>query len=396
MNILFHFVSLPHLDNDSSIFNSLIHEFKRNGHDVKVVTKDKTGESTRLVSENGIDVLRINCPDFTGVSSNVKKALAYIEYTLKVVKCTKKYFKKEKFDLIFSHSLPPELGFAVKKLKKYYGCLFYLEVPDFTWEDAVAFGYYSKNGLIGLYYRFWEKQMFKQADYIGIPTKGNISFIKKMYPWISDGKFEVFPFWQKPIELAQTESIKSKLGLDNKFVVIYGGSVGAAQRVDHMIELAETCRDKSDIVFLILGKGAYLDTLKQIVSDKGLENVIFYSFLPQKEYLSLLSSCDVGMIILNEKLGSPNFPSKTMSYMNLKVPILAAVDYVTDYGEYLDENRAGLWAYSDDVQMLKTQLLKYYESNELRKEIINNAYSLYCRTMTPEYAYKIIMKQINK
>ena len=172
MNILFHFVSLPHLEDESSLFASLIHEFKKNGHNVKVVTKDKTGEPTRVVSENGIDVLRINCPDFTGVSNNVKKALAYIEYTFKVVKFTKKYFKNEMFDLVFSHSLPPELGYAAKRLKKFYHCPFYLLVPDFTWEDAVAFGYFKKNSPIGLYYRFWEKVMFKQADYIGVPVDG--------------------------------------------------------------------------------------------------------------------------------------------------------------------------------------------------------------------------------
>lgn len=394
MNVLFHFVSLTHLSNEGDMFPSLIHEFVKHGHKVFVSSKGKNVEKTKMIEEAGIPVIRVKSHDFTGVSNNVKKALAYQEYVIKQRYYILKYFGREKIDLIISHSLPPELAFIVSGLKRHFKCKFYLEVPDYTWQDAVAYGYFKKNGPIGLYYRFWERRMFKMADYIGVPTKGNVDFIRKMYPWINENKFSVFPFWQKPMKVEKNDAIRVELGLQDKFIVIYGGSVGAAQRIEHIIELAELCQEVDDMVFLILGKGAYLPVIKRMAKEKNLRNVIFKDFIPQKQYLQLLSACDVGLIVLNEKMATPNFPSKSLSYFSLNVPVLAALDHVTDFGDELTENNAGLWAYSDDITNLKLELMKYYDSFELRVRTAKNAYELYLRTMVPEYVYSMIINQI--
>lgn len=394
MNILFLFCSLPNLSSDDSIFASLVHEFVKQGHKVLVSSRGNAIDDTQVVIESDIPVLRIKNREFTGVSSNIKKALAYQEYVLKQCYYVKKFWKKEKIDLVFSHSLPPELAFTVRGLKRYFHCKFYLEVPDYTWQDAVAYGYFKKNGPIGLYYRYWERSMFKVADYIGVPTKGNVSFVRKMYPWINENKFAVFPFWQKPVKAEKDESMKESLGLKDKFVIIYGGSVGAAQRIEQFIELAEACSEYKDMVFLLLGRGSYLPVIKQMAEDRHLTNVMFKDFIPQQDYLRLLASCDVGMIILNEKMATPNFPSKSLSYLNMRVPILAALDHVTDFGTYLEENGAGLWGYSDDIETLKRQLLKYYNSKELREKTACRGYELFVNNMTPECAYKYISSQI--
>ena len=91
MNILFLFVSLPDLSNVGGLFPSLIHEFAKHGHKVFVSSKGKNIKKTKISEEGGIPVLRIKCPDCTGVSSNVKKALAYQEYVIKQRYYIKKY-----------------------------------------------------------------------------------------------------------------------------------------------------------------------------------------------------------------------------------------------------------------------------------------------------------------
>lgn len=394
MNVLFLFAALQNLDTDNGLFAQLINEFAKNGHNVCVSAKGKNIERTTHQIENGIDVLRIKCHDFTGVGSNIKKALAYQEYALKQRYYTKKFFKNEHFDLIVSHSLPPEIGYIVEGLKSYYRCPFYLIQSDFIWQDAVAFGYFSDNNPIALYYRFWEKKMFKKADYIGCPTKGNVTFIKKYYPEIQDERFDILPFWLNEVKVEPNFQLKGELGLKDKFVVIYGGSVGAAQRIEHVVELAEACKDYKDIVFVILGKGAYLDVIKGMVAEKQLTNIEFKAFLPQEQYLSFLASCDVGMIILNEKMATPNFPSKSLSYLNMRVPILAALDHTTDFGSYLEESNAGLWGYSDDIPTLKEKLICYYENKELREQVKENGYKLFKSQLTTQQAYQTIIKKV--
>lgn len=394
MNILFLFVSLPPLDTNRGLFVQLINEFANNGHHVCVSAKGEEIEKTYVRKEHGIDVLRIKSHNFTRVSSNIKKALAYQEYAIKQRRYTKKFFRNEKFDLIVSHSLPPELGFIVSGLKRYFKCPFYLIQTDFIWQDAVAFGYFSENSPIALYYRYWEKKMFAVADYIGCPTKGNVTFIKNYYPDIKDERFDFLPFWQNETEVKRNEILKEEYGLKGKFVVIYGGSVGAAQRIEHIVELAEACKEYKDVVFVILGKGAYLDVIKGMVAEKQLSNVVFKDFLPQEQYLGFLASCDVGMIILNEKMATPNFPSKALSYLNMRVPILAALDHTTDFGLYLEENNAGQWGFSDDIPTLKEKLISYYENKKIREQVKENGYNLFKNHLTTHQAYQTIINKV--
>lgn len=399
MNILFLFVWLPHLSEENNIFSSLIHEFKHQGHNVLVSSRDQSGrKSSEVVEENGVKVLRVVSHPFTGVANPIKKALAYQEYCIKQRHLIKKFFGNEKIDLVISHSLPPELAWVIRGVKKQFKCPFYLIQTDFLWQDAVAFDYFRRNNPICWYYRFWENRMMKLANYIGCPTKGNIDFILKEYPNMNKDNFQLLPFWQKPTDNVLPDvSVKARdPKLKDKFIVVYGGSIGATQRIEHMIELAEVCKNERGIVFLILGKGAYLPVIKQMAEEKKLDNVVFKEFLPQKEYLALLATCDVGMIILHEKMATPNFPSKSLSYFNMKVPILAALDYSTDFGDYLVEHNAGLWAHSDDIPALKDKLMLYYNDRKLLDEIKNNAYKLYIENLQPKHACEKILKFIKK
>lgn len=393
MNILFLFVSLNNLDTNNNIFASLIKEFKNQGHNVFVSTKGQYDKPTKIYYEANIPVLRIKSHDFTGVSSNIKKAIAYQEYTIKLAHKTYKAYKKNKIDLIISHSLPPELAYATNYLKRKFCCKLYLIQTDYIWQDAVAFNYFSKNSIIAKYYQFWELKMFNSADYIGCPTIGNIKYIQSFYPKIDQSKFRVLPFWQKPIENTVTDIHQSHEYKD-KFKVVYGGSIGAAQRVDRIIDLATECKDYKDIIFIIIGRGAFLDTIKRMAQKRNLTNVVFEQFIPQDQYLKFLSSCDVGIVILNEKIASPNFPSKSLSYLNMKVPILAALDHCTDFGKYLEQHGAGIWCYSDDITAFKNSLLKYYNSRELRETVKERGYELFINNLTPIHAYQNIIKDI--
>ncbi len=394
MNILFLFCSLPNLDSDLGIYCNLINEFVKHGQHVIVSAKAYNASRTHLVKENGIDVLRIKSHEFTRVSNPIKKALAYQEYVIKQLYYTKKVFGKEKVDLIFSHSLPPELAYVVKGLKKHFACKFYIHQSDFTWQDAVALGYFHKSNPVALYYRYWERKVFELADYIGCPTEGTVDFIRKEYPQLPIERFHVIPYCQRDITVEPNWEIREQYGLKGKFVCVYGGSVGAAQRIEHMVELAELCQEYDEIRFVLLGRGNYLDSIKQMVNEKNLKNFVFIDFMPQDQYLSFLSTCDTGLIILNEKTGSPNFPSKTMSYLSMGIPVLAAVDYVTDFGCFLEKKNAGLWAYSDDTVSLKEKLLKYYQSDIFRNEIKNNGRNVYEELMTPEKVYNSIIKSL--
>lgn len=395
MNILFTYTSLPYLSH-SGVFSDLIKEFAKQGHAVKVAVPMNKDSKEGINIEANIEVLRFRTDQLTRNASNIQKGLAYIKFIFQSKKAIKKHFGKEKFDLIIAHSLPPEMGIVVRSMKKRFKAKFYLMLCEYIWQDSVSLGFFKESSIIAKYYQYLERLTIKQADYIGSPSQGNIDFVLKYYPWAKQHNMHILHYSQAPIILKSSEKdIRKKLNLEDKFVAIYGGNMTVAQKIENVVELAAACLEYPDMVFLLLGRGPHIEEVKEWVNDKKITNIVFLDFLPQDEYNQLLASCDVGLVSLNEKLAIPNIPSKTLSYFNLSIPVVASIDRNTDYGQYLEEAEAGLWSYAGDTEKFKENILKLYHNPELRRQMGENGHRFYMENMLPEKAYQTIIRQIH-
>lgn len=397
MNILFISISLGDLSINQGLYTNLANEFKNQGHNVYALNPIKSEEysKTNLCEENEIKIIRVKTNKLKGVS-NIKKGMAYIKMVFQFYYYIRKFYWNIKFDFIIAPSLPPEIGVIVKMIKGHFKCPFYLLQYDYTWPSSVKLGFFSEKSIICNYYKWIEKIAFKVADHIALPTIGNIDYLKEHYPYVPHKKIHLLPMFLDPVKKVSGEdTFRKENNLEEKFLVVYGGSLGITQKIDHLINLAESCADYKDIVFIILGKGDFLEKTKKITDEKGLKNIKYVGFMPQKKYLQFLSTCDVGLIVLNERLGAPNFPSKTISYFNMRVPVLASIDYVTDYGNFLEYTQTGLWSYSGDNNSFKANLIKMYNSPELLEEMKKNEEDYYERYMKPSIACKSIISHLN-
>ena len=393
MKFLFLFVNLPNLQIGGNLYSDLVNEFINNGHDIYAAS---IGENTitEVCNENGAKVLRFYSIKTTYLSG-VKKALTYQYIAYKLAKLIPKYFKNVKFDAIISHTLPPEIGLTLWWLKRDFHCLHYLIVSDFLWQDGVSLGIFGEKNPICIYYKIIEHIMFKNADLFSTPSRATIDFSKKYYLNFDESKCQIVRWWQNVPKInVDKKAVREQYGLGDKFVVIYGGSIGLMQRGNYLLDLAYSVRDYENILFLLFGKGDYLEEIKLQVDDLGLHNIKYQEFIPQQEYNKLLSVCDVGMIILNEKVGTPNIPSKTVSYYCYGIPILASVDKITDLGNLLATDGTGLCSLSGDNETFKSNLLKMYSDKNLLKRMSDNEQRIYSECMTAESAYHAIVEQI--
>lgn len=85
-------------------------------------------------------------------------------------------------------------------------------------------------------------------------------------------------------------------------------------------------KDLLQIKFLFVGQGTEVKNLKNLRESLQLNNVVFKDFIPREDYEKLVSSCNVGIVSLDPRFTVPNFPSKTVDYLKLGLPILAAID----------------------------------------------------------------------
>ena len=221
-----------------------------------------------------------------------------------------------------------------------------------------------------LLHRFFlkkERRLYEVSDAIGCMSEANKKFILTHNPYISQKKVEVNPNSISPIEIFQTnvekENMKKKYGLPfDKKIFVYGGNLGKPQGVDFVIEtIRETKRD--DVFFLVIGSGTEYNRIKKWFENIKPNNAILMKGLPKDDYEVLLRACDVGMLFLHRDFTIPNFPSRLLSYLEIKLPILAATDPNSDVGITIENANCGYWVLSGgSTSHAKKRLINFVQT----------------------------------
>lgn len=395
MNILFLMLAFPNLEKSSNLYTDLVEEFAAQGHHVFPVAPAQTDERTGIYEENRIQVLRVKTMPLFNVNF-IRKGIANIWLPYQYKTAIKCHFKKIHFDLVIMPTPPITMIKIADYIKRRDGAKFYLILRDIFPQNAVDLGLMKKGGIVYHLFRRKEKKMYRQADQIGCMSQGNVDYVKKFNPEVDPGKLHILMNFQKPSALAVIdEGIKEKYGLTNKFIVVFGGNMGIPQQLENVIALAKACQeDYPDVIFFLIGKGTQKKEIMDMAAKENVENILFRDLVPQKDYLQLVSQCDIGLISLNINFTIPNIPSKTMAYYDAGIPVLASIDASTDYGRILEESKSGLYSLSGDLQGLKKNFDLLYHDARLREEMGENGRQFMKEHMTPEVAYKVIMSKI--
>lgn len=396
MKILFLTISMPNMSGSSNMYAALIKELARNGHEVCVVAPVEKGAGTRIVSAGeNIRILQAESLPLFGVNL-VRKGIANVLLPFVYQRAIDKNLRGEKFDLIITPTPPITLVDVVARMKKRCGAKAYLILRDIFPQNAVDLGFMKKWQPHYLHFRRQEKKLYRVCDKIGCMSQGNIDYIRKHNPDVPAEKLHILENFQAPEErVPATEDLKAKYGVGGKFVVIFGGNMGVPQKLENVLALAKACEaEYPDVAFLLVGKGVQQKRIRRLIAEMKLSNTVLHDLIPYQDYQNLVAQCDIGLISLNERFTIPNIPSKTLSYFNLSLPVLASIDAATDYGRLLDEIGAGLWSLAGDVPAFKANFDKLYRDAALRRRMGENGRKYFETRMTDKVACRTIMTQI--
>jgi glycosyltransferase involved in cell wall biosynthesis len=289
---------------------------------------------------------------------------------------------------------PITLSGFVKYVKKRTGAKFYLILRDIHPQSVWSIGLLHNR----IEYLFLDRKArtgYKTADLIGCMSQGNIDFIKDQYPGMKMGEGVLLYNWvTEPPKSEPDPTLRTRLGLDGKFVALFGGNLGKGQRIENIAYLAEYYIDKTDIVFLIIAKGVEKDKLHQIADEKKLNNIRFMNFMPQKDYLNLTKSVDLGLVSINENYRVPTCPSKAVSYMAAGVPVFAMINPGSDYGQIIEDCGAGYWTVGSDKERTVELFDILYKDSGLRQRMSKSGRKFYEKNCTVEAAYETMISQM--
>ena len=152
-------------------------------------------------------------------------------------------------------------------------------------------------------------------------------------------------------------------------------------------------KNRKDVFFIFSGKGTEKEKIFNYVKNKKIKNVVTIDYMQKKEYDKLLDNVDIGLIFLDYRFTIPNIPSRTLSYFEHSIPILAATDSNTDYKDIIvNKAKAGLWCESKDIKQFKEKLNYLVSNKEKRLELGRNGRKFLEDNWTVDKSVKILEK----
>ena len=382
-------------------------KFRDEGYGVYIVTacERRFGQETKLVEKKGVHILNVKTLNIQKTNV-VEKGVGTLLIENQFTSAIKKYFSDVKFDLILYSTPPITFPKVIAYLKRQNPqAKTYLLLKDIFPQNAVDLGMMSTSGLKGLLYKFFrnkEKKLYALSDYIGCMSPANVEYILHHNPEVAAEKVEVAP---NSIELCSAESVgtagrdsvREKYGLPlDRPVFIYGGNLGKPQGIPFLIECLEANALRTDCHFVVIGTGTELFRLKDWydgLRNRGLtHNVTVMEGLPKAEYDELVQACDVGLIFLDHRFTIPNYPSRLLSYLENRMPVLCATDPNTDMGRIAEKSGFGCWSESNSVEAFTAILDKMIAAD--RKLMGEKGYEFLKANYTVENTYNAIVHHI--
>lgn len=399
MNILF--LTMVKIEIERrDIYNDLMRLFRNNGHDVYIVNpvERREGKATYLSNYGGVHTLNVRTLNVqkTGI---VEKGLGQLSIEFLYKRAIKKYFKEISFDLILYSTPPITFPNVIEYAKRVNPkAKTYLLLKDIFPQNAVDLGMLSKIGLRGLMYKYFrnkEKNLYRLTDYIGCMSPANVKYVLKYNPEIDSSRVEVNPnsleLLNDSIYFAEKQSILKKCNLPtDKPIFIYGGNLGKPQGIPFLIDCLEANKNRNDCHFVIVGSGTYYDELAEWYSKNSNTCVTVMQGLPKEDYDKLVQSCHIGLIFLDYRFTIPNFPSRLLSYLEYKMPVICATDPNCDVGIIANANDFGMWAPSNNVEAF-TGCVDSILSRDI-KTMGENGYEFLKNNYLVEHSYNQIMK----
>jgi glycosyltransferase involved in cell wall biosynthesis len=168
--------------------------------------------------------------------------------------------------------------------------------------------------LIGRYYQMIEKKLLKRSDHIIAIAE---SFEETIMDWsVQKDKVTVIPNWA-PIEempmLSKDNDFSQKQGINDKFTVLYSGTMGMKHNPNIIADAAEELKENSEVMFVVISEGDGIEHLKEKKNELGLDNLKLLPFQPFDQFPKVLASADCILTLLEKDAGEFSVPSKVWS-----------------------------------------------------------------------------------
>ena len=338
---------LPSTKSVATMMHDLAMEYCSQGHEVVILTPSSNiHEPIEISQEDKLTVVRVRSGKIKDVH-NFIRAINERSLSSRLWRKAKPYLISHPCDLIIYYSPSIFFGKLVAKLKKIWRVPAYLVLRD-IFPQWVLDAKIIKKDLVYRYFHRKEKQSYRAADVIGVQSPANLEYFRDK-PWAKNYKLEVLYNWFDPKNIkAEKTHYRRELGLEDKFIFVYGGNIGSAQGIDNLLKFCEGMKDELRAHIIIVGNGSEFNRVKKHIQVAKLTNTTLMNAITQEKFNGLLLESNVGIITLDRGLTTHNVPGKFMSYLQAGLPVLASVNPGNDLEDLIVKYNVGKASIAED------------------------------------------------
>jgi glycosyltransferase involved in cell wall biosynthesis len=165
-------------------------------------------------------------------------------------------------------------------------------------------------------------------------------------------------------------ALKRTLGLSDKFIVIYHGSLGPKRGVleaaDSIIELGGKYRN---VLLFLLGSGPALPNLMRVVQERKIEDrVLVHEPVDYEDVPKYISMSDIGIVPLPDIPDWRNqSPLKLLEYLAMRKVVI--VTDINAHREILGDSKCGIYVSSADAKQIAKAIEYAYDNKENLKDL---------------------------
>jgi glycosyltransferase involved in cell wall biosynthesis len=156
---------------------------------------------------------------------------------------------------------------------------------------------------------------------------------------------------------------------------LFAGNVGRFQGLENLIVAFNSLDKGTHLELVFLGEGKALLELKKIALHP---NIKFIPHMPISHAKIIMKNADFGIVSLENKVINYAYPSKTITYLEQGLPILALVESGTELSNMINEEGVGFTVENDDIEGIKKILNKLnaesHTSNNCMSRAASNFY----------------------
>jgi len=273
-------------------------------------------------------------------------------------------FIKGPFDIIYTTSPPFFVGVAGLWLSRLKNAKFVFEVRDLWPESAVELGELSNPWMIKWAEKL-ENYYYRQAAALITVTGGIKSrLVRRGYA----GVHLVQNGANTDLFCNRGPALKTTLGWQDKFVVIYAGIFGIAQSMEQLVTLVEKFTTNPEIQFVFIGEGPVKAMVQKLQQDKALTNLTLMNEVTREAIPDYISAADCCLVPLKKTylfLGA--LPSKMFDYLACEKPVILSVD--GEARQVLEIAGAGIYVEPENTEQMAQAILHLKANPALCKKM---------------------------